>query len=191
MFARSVVSAVALTTLASAWPLAQAATAPIKPGLWEMRSEQMLMDGKPMPDVSAQMEQAMKNVPPQLRAQMQAQMKSMGVEMTGGMGGAGTAVKICLSKEMLEQDRWQNTQAGCTTKTTSLSGSTMKWTVQCTQPPGHGEGTTTFSGNTGFSSQVNMTTQQAGRNTTMNMKSSGKWLGANCGDLKPIAMPAR
>lgn len=189
MSARFTLPTLLLTAFATTWPAAHAATAPIKPGLWEMRSEQMLIDGKPLPDMSAQMEQAMKNMPPQMRAQMQAKMKSMGVEVTGGMGGAGTTVKVCLSKEMVEQDRWQNTQSGCTTKTMTRSGNTLKWAVQCTQPPAHGEGTTTFNGMDAFSSQVSMTSQRDGRNSTMNMKSSGKWLGANCGDIKPVAMP--
>lgn len=182
---RALTSAIAFVSLSSLSLLAHAGHAPIKAGLWEMSNDQMVMDGKAMPDMSAQMEQAMKSMPPQMREQMRAKMKGMGVDIGGA--GSGTKIRVCLTKDMLSQDKWQNAQAGCTTKTLSQSGNTLKWSVQCTQPPGHGEGVTTFSGDQGFSSQISMTTQQGGKNTTMNMKSSGKWLGANCGDIKPIS----
>jgi hypothetical protein len=177
-----------LLTSVTTLKVAHAASAPIKPGLWEMKNEQMLMDGKPLPDMSAKMEQAMKNMPPEMRAQMQSKMKSMGVEMVNG-AGAGSAVRMCLSKEMVEQDHWQKPQAGCSIQSMTRSGNTMKWAMACTQPPGHGEGTTTFNGTEAFSTQVNLTTQHNGRTGTMNMKSSGKWLGANCGDIKPMNVP--
>ena len=47
---------------------------PIKPGLWEMVNDAQQLNGQAMPDYTAQMAQAMKDMPPQMRKQMEAQM---------------------------------------------------------------------------------------------------------------------
>ena len=55
--------------------LAQAADTPppIKPGLWEMTSDSQQLNGKPVPDQSAQMAAQLKNMPPEMRKQIEAQ----------------------------------------------------------------------------------------------------------------------
>lgn len=160
---------------------------PIKPGLWEITQDSQQLNGQAMPDVSSQMAQAMKDMPPQMRKQMEAQMKSRGVQMGAGPGGK-TSVRTCLTKEMLDQNRWQKNEANCKSDIVSRSGSTWKWKVTC--PEASGDGTTTFSSNEAYSTQMHMTMMQEGRQQTMDMKHQAKWLGADCGTVKPVTPPA-
>jgi len=163
-------------------------TPPIKPGLWEMTQHGQKMNGQAMPDASAQMAAAMKDMPPEMRKRMEAQMKAHGVQMSPSAGG-GMATRMCLTREMLDQNRWQRTDGHCSSQVVSRSGNTWKWKVNCTQPPADGEGTTTFTGQEGYQTEMRMNMVQDGRRQTMEMKHSARWLGADCGALKPVAPP--
>jgi Protein of unknown function (DUF3617) len=181
---------IAIASLASLWGFtAQAADAPpIKPGLWEVTNDSRKMDGHAMPDHSAQMAEAMKKMPPQMRQQMEARMKANGVQMAPSATG-NTTVRMCLTKDMLEQNRWQQNDHNCKMDPPSRSGSTWKWKVVC--PQGTGEGTTTFSSPEAYTTQMHMTmAREGGTQHTMDMTHRAKWLGADCGGVKPMAPPA-
>lgn len=166
---------------------AHAEAPPIKPGLWEITTENQLLDGKPMPDVSAQMAEQLKKMPPEMRKQMEAHMKSQGVQLAPG---GRAAVRLCLTREMLDQDRWQNAQGQCQNTGTSRSGKAWSWKFKCTQPPGEGEGTTTFQGPDAYTSEMKMHTQRQGQAHEMTLRHRGRWIGADCGDVKPITPAA-
>jgi hypothetical protein len=152
---------------------------PIKPGLWEVRSEREL-DGQKqqMPDMS----ERLKNLPPEARAQIEAMMKQRGVDMSGGGGG----MKICLTKESLDQGRWQNHQGTCKTDFTSRSGSTWKWHTSCSQPVAETDGEATFTSAESYTVKTATTTNVQGAPRTTHMTMNSKWLGADCGDVKPV-----
>lgn len=159
---------------------------PIKPGLWEMVTDTQQFNGQATPDYTAQMAQAMKDMPPQMRKQMEAQMKAHGVQMAPGTAGS-MAMRMCLTPEMLSQNRWQKSDENCKSEMVSRSGNTWKWKITC--PQGKGEGATTFTSNEAYSTQMRMTMLQDGRPQSMTMKHHAKWLGANCGSLKPVSPP--
>lgn len=157
---------------------------PIKPGLWEMTSDSQQLNGKPMPDHAAQMAAQLKSMPPEARRQIEAQMKAQGIQINPA-GAGGMAARMCLSKEMLEQNRWQQTEGDCKSQVTSRSGNTWKWSLACTQPPAQGEGSTTFTNPENYSGEVRMTTQDGGKPQVMSMKHHARWISADCGGLKP------
>lgn len=172
---------------------AHAEAPPIKPGLWEVTPISRSVDGKAMPDMSAQMIEQMKKLPPEVRAKMEEQMKSRGLEMASGSGGQ-MAVRMCLSKEMLDRQQWQKSEGHCKNTSTSQSGSTWSWKFSCTQPPSEGEGTTVFTSNESYDSDVRITSQHNGKPQVITMKHKAKWLGADCGKLqplKPVEPPAK
>lgn len=183
---RSLALATALAATLTTHAVAADAPPPIKPGLWEVVNEGQQLNGQAMPDYTAQMADAMKNMPPQMRKQMEAQMKSRGVQMAPGSGG-GMAVRMCLTPDMLAQNRWQKSEENCKSEIVSRSGSTWKWKVTC--PQGKGDGTTTFSGSEAYSTQMHMTMVHDGRPQTMDMTHRAKWLGADCGSVKPVSPP--
>lgn len=167
-------------TLTAAWPwstLAQSAP-PIKPGLWEIQVERE--GGPAMPDVS----EHMRNMPPEQRKHMEAMMKERGVDMSGGMN----KVKICLDKASLDQGQWQGEQpAHCKTDMSNRSSTVWRWHAECGEPyhsVTDGEATFTNAENYVVKSKTTMTIRGKTQTTTSTIHS--KWLGANCGDIKPV-----
>lgn len=171
----------------SPWALAE--TPPIKPGLWEVISEAPMVNGQAMPDMSAKMADQMSKMPPQMRQQIEAQMKARGVQMAQPASGGGMAMRMCLSKEMLAQNRWQKTEGRCQNTALNKSGATWTWQFTCTEPPGSGEDSTTFLSNEAYVNELHMNTERKGKATSTVLKHRGKWLGADCGDIQPMSPP--
>lgn len=157
---------------------------PMKPGLWEVTPESQKLNGKPLPDMSAQLAEQMKRMPPEMRTQMEAQMKAKGIQMAPG--GNGMAVRMCITRDMLSQNRWQKMDGHCQNTALKQSGMTWSWKFTCTEPPSEGEGSTTFQSGEAYTSDMQMRTTRNGQAQTMTMKHRAKWLGADCGGLKPI-----
>ena len=67
------------------------------------------------------------------------------------------------------------------------------WAYSCKggqgQPPSSGEGTYTFMGDTAYSMKMVMTSQHQGKPQNMTMEGQGKWLAADCGNVKPMQGP--
>lgn len=158
---------------------ASAQTAPpIKPGLWEIHVERE--GGPAMPDVS----EHMKNMPPEQRKRMEAMMKERGVDMSGGMN----KVKMCLDKASLDQGQWQGEQAAhCKTDTSSRSGTVWRWHAVCGEPYNSvTDGEATFTNAESYVVKTKTTMTIRGKTQTTQNTIQSKWMGANCGDLKPI-----
>jgi hypothetical protein len=165
----------------SAAPLhSQAQTAPpIKPGLWQLQSEREV-DGQKAPDPM----ERMKNLPPEARKQMEAMMKQRGVDM-----GQGGVQKVCHTRESLDQGRWKGDGERCKTDITSRSANAWKWRSVCTQPEFEMDGEALFSNSENYTVKTLMNSQRQGKPQTMRMTVTAKWLGADCGDLKPMQPP--
>src|SRR5690554_4093583 len=72
---------VSILALATAFLVTPAQAQKVDPGLWEMTND---FDIPGLQEQMAQMRAAMENVPPELRAQMEAQMAQAGVGLMGG-----------------------------------------------------------------------------------------------------------
>jgi hypothetical protein len=158
---------------------------PIKPGLWEVHGEGQTLNGKPLPDMSSQMREHLKAMPPEARKQMEAQLKARGVQLAPD-GSQG--IRMCLTQEMLNQQHWQQTERRCQNTAFTHSGKVWRWQVKCTQPPSEGEGETTIESPERYVTHMRMTMQRDGRSQTMEMTHRGQWLGANCGDVQPMPL---
>jgi len=62
----------------------------------------------------------------------------------------------------------------------------MKMTFNCTKPPSSGEGQITFNGSDSYAMKMTINTTIKGKPEKMDMDSTGKWLGNDCGTIKPI-----
>lgn len=157
------------------------------PGLWEIQNK---MGGNPeMDKAMAQMQKQMANMPPAQRKQMEAMMGQNGVSI--GAGGAMT-VKVCITPEMAARAEMPSqTHGECTSSLVSRSGGTIKSKFSCTNPPASGEGTYTFSGDKAYTMHMVMQTMRNGKPESMTMDGQGRWLAADCGAVKPIAVPAK
>ena len=164
-------SMVAFSILAAS--AAVSAADQMKPGLWAMTMKS----------------DEMKNMPKMSPEQME-QMRKMGVNMPHMQDG-GMMVKVCMTKAMVERDQPPSgpTESGCQTKNFKRSGNSYTAEILCDGPTikGIGKIKGSFSGQEKFSSTYDFKGTMQGRPADAHHETSGKWLGADCGDIKPMA----
>ena len=165
-----------------------AAAQSIKPGLWEVSTK---MGGNPeMDKAMAQMQQQMAAMPPEQRKMMQDMMARQGVNMAAGPGGTMLS-KMCLTKEMVERNQLPVHEKGnCTNTVSNQSAAGMNMKFVCTDPAATGEGRVNFKGDSAYDMKMTMNSNHQGKPMTTTLDASGKWLGADCGAIKPLALPA-
>jgi hypothetical protein len=158
---------------------------PVKPGLWEVRTSMLDADGH---EVAAPEQAALSRMPPEQRARMAEAMKARGLSMPDANG----ATKACLTKETFESGAWQQaaSNSGCTTNFSTQSATTWKWHSSCTAMKSESDGETVFTNAEGYKTKVTTTLTVTGKTKTTTRMLQGKWLGADCGDIKPLTPPA-
>ena len=156
----------------------------MKPGLWEMSNK---LGGSPEIDQAmAQMQQQMATMPAEQRKIMQEMLAKQGMGLPGAAGGA-MVVKACVSKEMAERGQMPVQQQGsCTTTTTDKTSAGMKMKFTCTNPPSNGEGQFNFVSDSAYTMKMKVSSTVQGKAQTTTIDGSGKWLGADCGSIKPV-----
>ena len=133
--------------------------------------------------IMREMEQEMKNMPPEQRRQMEAMLKQHGV----GLGSPGT-VKTCLTKEDLARNDWQSPQhqGNCRTTSSTRTGNTWKFHTSCPAPDATEiDGEVTFVSPDRYTMKSAVTTTEDGQKKTRRMTATSTWLGADCGGIKP------
>ena len=156
----------------------------MRPGLWDhgftMKSQSGQMEG-----AMAQMQQSMASLPPEQRKMMEQMLAQQGL----GIGPKGNSVKVCITKEQAELDSIPK-QEGCTQNVQRVSANTVKVSFSCKggqgEPPSSGEGTMTFSSPTAYSGNFKVKTVVDGKPEQIDMAQNGKWLAADCGNIKPV-----
>jgi hypothetical protein len=158
----------------------------LKPGLWALTMKTQSASGQ-MEQAQAQMRQQLASMPPEQRKQIEDMMAKQGVKM----GNDGTnSMQVCMTKEMVERSEMPM-NSDCKTTSQSKSGGTMKMSFTCTNPPSSGEGEYTMMGSEAYKSRSVVRTAINGKPETLTVEGSGKWLGADCGSIKPVAPPAK
>ena len=155
--------------------IALAQTPPVKPGLWEISSDRDASGRKGPPPADR-----LKNMPPEARAKIEAMMREKGVAMN-----ADGTTRICMTKETMDPARWANT-ASCKTDYATRSSSSWKWHSVCTQPQGVVDGEAVFASTESYTISTSTTFTLSGEAKVSQHKMQGKWLGGDCGDLKPF-----
>lgn len=158
------------------------------PGLWE-HTFKLTSQGGEMEKAQAEMQAQLAALPPEQRQKIEAMMKSRGVTM----GAQGTTAKFCLSKEQAAKPAEPQMAGDCKQTEMTRSGNTMRYKFACTTPQRvSGEGQVSYAGDKAYSGQSTMTTQVNGQPQQMGMGMTGKWLAADCGDIKPLgALPVK
>ncbi len=165
---------------------ASASAQTMKPGLWEVTSK---MGGNPqMEQAMAQMEKQMAAMKPAERKQMQDMMEKQGVSF-GAAAGGGMVTKACISKEMIDRGQLNTQQQGNCTSTNDKTATGYKMKYTCTNPASSGEGVFTYTSDTAYTMNMTMNSTHQGKPQTSTMQASGKWLGSDCGTLKPLVLP--
>lgn len=153
------------------------------PGLWE-HTFNMKSAGGEMEKALAEMTRQLDAMPADQRQQVEQMMAARGMKL----GAQGTSVKFCLSKEQAARPAEPRLNDSCTQQVERRSGNTVKFRFECTRPqPSSGEGEMTYSGDKAYSGKADLTSQINGKPQQISMELSGKWLSADCGDVKPRA----
>jgi len=151
----------------------------IKAGLWQIQLEQE-ENGHKMADASERMKEHMKNMTPERRKQFEEMMKQRGVDPS-----AGGAVKLCYSQKMVERGAWSD-QGGCKTEYSERSASAWKWHSICSQMGYEGDGEASFPDSENFVVKSSGVLTAGGKTHDSRSVRTGKWLSADCGDVKPM-----
>jgi len=169
------------SVLAAALPAA-AQTQMMKPGLWEIRQTPELA-----PDQQAKLKQAQEalaGMTPEQKAMMEKMMAQRGVSLN--MSGGTITIKSCLSKEQAERNTPPvvDAKSRCT-HDVKRSGNTIHTHFNCADPASEGDSDVTLTSD-GFTSKTRITTQRNGKTETVSISGDGRWLGSDCGGLKPM-----
>ncbi len=179
MYPRIAVGATVATFAFAICCFAQNPTLDVKTGLWETT---VTMQASGLP--------TMPNIPPDALARMTPDQQARFKAMMGGMsGGQPTTVKSCLTKEKLANGfRPDSTEdrSNCRKTVLSSSATAMVMTVSCTEEHGSVNGTFHMEalGHDAMSGTSHIVSVSSGRTITIDGKIQGKWLGADCGDVK-------
>lgn len=157
----------------------------LRPGLWEMQSTMKTGSGQ-MEAAMAQMQEQLAAMPPAQREQMQKMMEQRGMSLP--KAGGPMTLKVCMTQKDIDAEHLPM-RDGCTQKITRTGPGTMKMNFQCPggqgEPPSSGEGTVTLESPTAFRGQYRMNTTSDGRAEQIDMTQQGRWLSADCGQIKP------
>ena len=165
--------------------LSLASAQSLKPGLWESTHKTQFSGDSQMAQQMAEAQRQMANMPPEQRKMMEDMMKSRGVSMSPAAGG-GMTVKYCLTKEQAERKEIPAQRGDCKSTQQPTGPGKMKMTFTCTNPPSSGEGEVTFASSDAYSMKMLVNTTIQGKPERINMEGSGRWLGNDCGDIKPV-----
>lgn len=162
----------------------------LKSGLWEIKPISQIMDGRDMTaqmaSAQAKMQQAMANMPPEQRKQMEAMMWHQGASAGGGM-------RICVSPAMAARDKpMVDPEGRCEPATVNHIGNKTSFEFNCTVNgrTSVGKGESTVSGDT-VTTRVDMAITDARGRHTMQSESQMKYLGSDCQGIKPLDQLAK
>ena len=153
--------------------------APMKAGLWQIHVERE-ENGQKLPDASQRMKDHMKDMTPERRKQFEEMMKQRGVDLSGG-----NEIKLCYSQKMVERRAWAD-QGTCKTDYSSRTANFWKWHSSCAQMSYEGDGEATFPDSENFTVKSSGVSTVGGKSRASSSTRTGKWLGADCGELKPM-----
>ena len=108
--------------------------------------------------------------------------------MRGGVDISGGDLKICLDQKSVDQGAWQqkSSDANCKLDYSSRTSSRWAWTTVCTTPALTSETEVLFNGPEAYRITSTTTTTQDGQPKVTRVAMNSTWLGADCGDIKPV-----
>jgi len=173
----------------------------LRPGLWE---NNFTVKGGEAEAGMARMQQELARLPPEQRAQVEAMMAQRGVGVSpggpgapggaGGMGGAGAgmSMKFCLTPEQAAREEIPQREGRCTQTSKERRGNTLRFKFACEgEPQVSGEGEYTLVSDKELNGNSVVNTVRRGQPTRMEVQTRARWLGADCGDIKPVTEALR
>ncbi|MBD1550281.1 DUF3617 domain-containing protein [Pseudomonas typographi] len=150
----------------------------LQPGLWELTTSNMQVDGKPLPDMQFMLDQ-LKNLAPEQRTMMEQALANQGITV------GGNGIRSCLTPEQVKTNDipLQDPKSGCTQQITERKGNVWKFRFNC--PKAQGAGEAHFLSDREFTTTVSGTFNASGTSQQGSMNTRALWLGTDCGAVKP------
>jgi hypothetical protein len=162
-----------------------AAAQTIKPGIWEITNNVGDPSGRTQGAV-AELQRQMARMPPDQRTMMEQMMAQNGVQLSPSTGGL--VAKVCVTPEMVKNSDLPVSQDGnCSQSHSPVKDGKMSFTFNCPSTQTSGNGEVRFNSDTSYSMRASV--QRGGSPTPVTVDSNARWLGADCGALKPAALP--
>ena len=165
-------------------PLTATAQTPLanrEPGLWELR----LVDGSSLASLALGVEQAVRNLPEAQRRQME---KLLG----GGQSlKMPTVIQQCLTPELARSDMQAllaEHDIRCSELEWQESAGSGRFSFVCSNPEGDwtGEGRIHNATARSFNREATVQGKYKGQRVALDMKHEARWLGPDCGNVKPV-----
>lgn len=149
----------------------------MRAGLWEVRTTSDLLHLMPL-------------IPPDQLQNMQDLAKQYGLEMPQIENGAAIS-QACITQDMAKQKTLPNfyqEELGCASKKATRDGNLYKVNFTCNSAELKGNGTAEgmLSSAESFSGHTQFTGKSQGVAVNEKADIDGKWIGASCGNLKPL-----
>lgn len=148
----------------------------VKLGLWETTT---VSERSGMPSLPAD---ALAKMPPEQRARIEAQLKSMSAPQT-------TTKQSCVTQDDVNKmfDLNNDGNKSCQRTIVSSTSTKQELKLSCDTPGNKGTGTVKIevTDSTHVNGLVHMNVGNNGRTMDMKVTITGKWLGSSCGDVKP------
>lgn len=157
----------------------------MRAGLWQMSGD-ISVEGQPgkIQRLSEAYKKSMAALPPADRKSIDDDAASRHQQITD----QGFEVQFCLTPAMvaLHQVLFGQLER-CSVKQSASGAGTVHFSYSCADDGSSGEGTVTFSGTTGFKEEIRAASykQHGTPIPPMTVVSSGRWLAADCGSVKP------
>lgn len=150
----------------------------MRPGLWEITSDDIQVNGTEMPGMDEMVEQ-MKALPAEQRKMMEDMLAAQGVEL--GTGG----IRMCLSAAQVKSRQLPfQDEAGCRQEVTSQKDDLWQFSFDC--PDATGKGETRLISDREVVSVIDSQYRTGTQEGSSRMQSRGKWISDDCGQLKPL-----
>lgn len=154
----------------------------LTPGLWE-HSFTISSENGEVEKAMQEMQKQLANMPEAQRKMMEDMMASQGISM----GADGTSVKMCMTKEQIERGELPQQDKNCTQEITEQGKNKFRIDFSCTgNSKTRGSGEMHLIDSKNYTGSSRLITEARGKEEVMNMSQTGKWLSADCGNIKPL-----
>jgi hypothetical protein len=161
----------------------------VRPGLWD-ESISIKTDDPQANAGMAQMKERLASMPPDQRAAVEKMMASHGMGMSPD--GKPSSIRVCITQAQIDRGFQPMGNEHCGRANVTTSGNVTKFEFSCKSQHGDitGHGTFTAMGDSAFAVSTAADSVTPKKSTHVQTDIAGKFVAADCGDIKPIEMPA-
>lgn len=150
----------------------------MEPGLWEHK---MTVNDSELQKAMEEARKQLANMPAAQRKMMEDMLAAQGI----GIGADGTTVKVCMTKEMIERGQLPKQNQNCNQEIVEAGKNRYNVVFSCDDQSWSGISKMHFLSKKEYTGETRVIQQQNGKKEEQSITQTGKWLSADCGNIKP------